>query len=1659
MAGKDVDLIIRARDRASATATKVSTALKTLAGNFKESGESAGKANEGLGKLGGGLAKLQQEADRLKGFGKLVGDLNKSEAAFDRMQRGIRSTTTELGRLSDEHRKVTASLNELRAKEDALRGQLGQSQGTISRIRQEQDRYNQTVRQARADREAYNAALKKSVEPGAAQRSAGVFLRGAVSEANADLSAFNARQGPRLREAQKETQRLTIELRNLRPEIKAAADQQHKLGSEAQRTATNLRAQRADMATARGAVGEMRGEVERTSRSLGGMAASLDAVTAAEARLAAQSAAARARIQGITPADRSAAAPVISDEFRASTEAANAAVERQRRVMLEAKRTWVEAQAEVKRLAQAMRATTAPTEEMGRALGESQARARNAKTAYEQAGAGARTLASAYQSIHGSAQQTATSTNRTTAEVRAMSREMRTAAAGGDQLGASLRRVGDGSRQSLGLMQRLRGEVLSLTASYLGLFAAIRQVGEGVNSFRALEAAQNRLGAVFNQDTRLVDNEIAWLRYEADRLGISFGVLADEYGKLAVAADASNFSLADTRQIFTSVAEAGRVNKLSMDQMSGVFLALQQMISKGKVSSEELRRQLGDRLTGAFNIFANAIGMTAAQLDKAMQQGEVFANRSTMLKFADELTNRFGPQLGGALDSLTTDLGRLDNDLFNAQLTFARGFIPALREALQAFHAFASSREGHQFFTELGTIVGRLLSILPQLPQHFGLIKVALAAIVAVKLGSEIARWVPAFTQVRTASALMRADLAMIGPQMQSVVAAQTFMGRGFTTLIAGMDRYRAGLQAQIVASGRAGVSMRALNAGMGVLRGGVVLTTGAFRALWLAIGGWPGAIITGILLFLGNWLTGISDATAAITEHERQVEAVRNAYFAAQGDVELWGQKIREALSLPSLEAGARDLESAWTGALRRIAGEAEVVRRNLELYDANPHSPLVSSYSAADLAGMRKLIDLIDQLRDRTTDVATFREELTNIYQTSEHEGLRRIAGDILSFTDNVDDSNESLGKLEERLKQAQAALGLARGEVVEAAEDIYGLSEASNEVNAEFAKSELVDAYTAAIQSLKEQIPSLAAEMKNLKEITDLNTTAWTGLINAFKAGDIGAMAEIGSLWLRGAAEMGLAAQNRMLDSYGAGDSDVINRIIYVEGGQSGGGPSTSSARGIGQFIDSTWLSYLNRLYPELQALNETQKLALRTSEEHAMKIMEAFTRDNQAALLRGGVSAGPTETYLAHFLGAGDAVKVLLANPEELAANIVNSRSVAANPSVFKPGMTVADLINWSGGKMGGGSRITGTGSTEREDNLASTDREIAQNEHRIAQQALINQGKEREAAIEDAIRQARENNPDITDEQLQRIREQTAALYDMQNATNGTAEAEERVNQLYAIRTELLKQLELAKERGETGKVEELKARLVEINGELSSAIDNAIAMWQAVGGAEADVAITKMQTMKESIRDANTEAKFLGLTMQQWGQIGTSMADGLVGMIDRFAEAVANGEDMVQALWVAFLQFAADFLRQIATMILRQMILNALQGFFPGMGATGHTGGVVGSNSIGSGNRLGRPAWAGNLTKYHGGGIIGLKPDEMNATLRVGEEVLTEDDPRHRNNLGGESEGGGGNQALKQVLVLDPKDLANAMASKAGEKVFVTMIKNNAPTVRKILGM
>ncbi|MFK1850867.1 tape measure protein [Bacteroides fragilis] len=151
--------------------------------------------------------------------------------------------------------------------------------------------------------------------------------------------------------------------------------------------------------------------------------------------------------------------------------------------------------------------------------------------------------------------------------------------------------------------------------------AALGAGGLGLSNFvsRLIDVARetsrvtNALKNVSGSMAQLADNQ-RFLLDMAKKYGIEINALTGNYAKFTAAASISGMSMMDQRKIFESVSRAVTAFGMSAEDSNGVFLALSQMMSKGKVSSEELRLQMGERLPIALQAMAKAAGVSVGGL-------------------------------------------------------------------------------------------------------------------------------------------------------------------------------------------------------------------------------------------------------------------------------------------------------------------------------------------------------------------------------------------------------------------------------------------------------------------------------------------------------------------------------------------------------------------------------------------------------------------------------------------------------------------------------------------------------------------------------------------------------------------------------------------------------------------------------------------------------------------------------------------------------------------------------------------------------------------------------------------------------------------------------------------------------------------------------------
>jgi len=110
------------------------------------------------------------------------------------------------------------------------------------------------------------------------------------------------------------------------------------------------------------------------------------------------------------------------------------------------------------------------------------------------------------------------------------------------------------------------------------------------NMTKELDSLEFSMKTVIKSSSEL-DKTQKFLSNTAKNYGHDLLTLSERYIKFRAASIQSNMSAQETMNIFNSVAKAAGVLGLKTDEVNGVFLALEQMISKGKVTTEELRRQ------------------------------------------------------------------------------------------------------------------------------------------------------------------------------------------------------------------------------------------------------------------------------------------------------------------------------------------------------------------------------------------------------------------------------------------------------------------------------------------------------------------------------------------------------------------------------------------------------------------------------------------------------------------------------------------------------------------------------------------------------------------------------------------------------------------------------------------------------------------------------------------------------------------------------------------------------------------------------------------------------------------------------------------------------------------------------------------------------------
>lgn len=224
---------------------------------------------------------------------------------------------------------------------------------------------------------------------------------------------------------------------------------------------------------------------------------------------------------------------------------------------------------------------------------------------------------------------------------------------------------------------RSTGESFTRLGKEIGLTLSLPLAALGGASIKAtadiqsLEASLTSVLAKFATGLPIqeaVANEIDHLKAVTTSLGVSFSASVKPYTRYLAA---SKDSLETNRKVIKSFLGLSAGLGLTSEDVNRVIRALEQMQSKGKVMSEELKLQLGDAVPGAVGLFAEAMGVSEAQLFKLMEQGKVSSD--VLSKVAYTIDKKYGAAIDKGSKTIRANANRISNAFYMLRVNVGRG--------------------------------------------------------------------------------------------------------------------------------------------------------------------------------------------------------------------------------------------------------------------------------------------------------------------------------------------------------------------------------------------------------------------------------------------------------------------------------------------------------------------------------------------------------------------------------------------------------------------------------------------------------------------------------------------------------------------------------------------------------------------------------------------------------------------------------------------------------------------------------------------------------------------------------------------------------------------------------------------------------------------------
>jgi tape measure domain-containing protein len=215
------------------------------------------------------------------------------------------------------------------------------------------------------------------------------------------------------------------------------------------------------------------------------------------------------------------------------------------------------------------------------------------------------------------------------------------------------------------------GEVADKLKAMAGVAATMFTAEKFIQANVQFDSMRRALTQLSGSETA-AGKEMEYVRELAAHTGQDVLMLGKAYMDLTAATRGTTLEGQQSKEVFEAI--VGAMSKLgkSEAETERALLAVGQMASKGTVSMEELKRQLGDALPGAMKAAADGSGVTVAKLSKMVETGEVLAG-DLLPRMAAELKKVYGIDNTKDIDTFQASWARLKNSVTETFIAIGDG--------------------------------------------------------------------------------------------------------------------------------------------------------------------------------------------------------------------------------------------------------------------------------------------------------------------------------------------------------------------------------------------------------------------------------------------------------------------------------------------------------------------------------------------------------------------------------------------------------------------------------------------------------------------------------------------------------------------------------------------------------------------------------------------------------------------------------------------------------------------------------------------------------------------------------------------------------------------------------------------------------------------------